>query len=79
MTPETMRHEAIFSSTAPPIRMASVLVSPIEPCTVPRKARIQSMPAPVTASMPPGAERQHGGAGEAVDRGPHRVADICAG
>ncbi len=56
-TPETMRQEAIFitSSTAPPIRMASVLVSPIEPCTVPRKALIQSMPAPATASMPPAA------------------------
>ena len=57
MTPATIRHAAIFitSSTAPPSRMASVLVSPIEPCTVPRKALIQSMPALVTASTPPAA------------------------
>src|SRR5690606_29954304 len=34
ITPATMRQEAILvsSSTAPPMKMARVLVSPIEPC-----------------------------------------------
>ncbi|MPN63346.1 hypothetical protein SDC9_211104 [bioreactor metagenome] len=46
ITPATMRHEAIFmiSSTAPPMKMASVLTSPTEPCMKPKKASNQVRP-----------------------------------
>ncbi|MNM91971.1 hypothetical protein D3C81_1042870 [compost metagenome] len=59
ITPATMRQAAILvsSSTAPPMKMARVLVSPIEPCSKPRKASIQLTPWPTMASTPPAAAR----------------------
>ncbi len=59
ITPATMRHAAIriISSTAPPIKIASVLVSPTEPCTLPIKASIQVIPEPTICSMPPAAPK----------------------
>ena len=39
----------------PMIRMISVLVSPMDPGMVPRKALIQLTPFPTIASMPPPA------------------------
>src|SRR5690606_8298876 len=57
ITPATMRHEAILvmSNTAPPIKMAKVLVSPMEPCMVPINASIQFSPLATRPSMPPAA------------------------
>ncbi len=82
ITPATMRQEAmrVSSSTAPPMKIARVLVSPIEPCMWPRKASIQVKPWPRMLSTPPAAARLSEVAPAKPSTEVHTASpDICAG
>src|SRR5690606_22662406 len=82
ITPTTMRHEEIkvSSSTAPPMKMARVLVSPIEPCMVPMKASIQLRPPSTMASIPPAPATLRAVAPAKPSTAVHTASpEICAG
>src|SRR5690606_2925533 len=82
ITPATKRQEAILviSSTAPPMKMARVLVSPMEPCMVPMKASIQLRPPLTTASIPPAPATLSAVAPEKPSTAVHTASpEICAG
>ncbi|MCY1399439.1 hypothetical protein D9M71_144940 [compost metagenome] len=82
ITPATMRQDAmrVTSSTPPPIRMARVLVSPMEPWMVPRKASIQLMPWPRMFSTPPAEPRLRDVAPANPSTAVHTSSpEICAG
>ncbi len=81
ITPATMRQAAIrvTSSTAPPMRIARVLVSPIEPCMKPRKASLQDS-WPANCSTPPLAAWLSAVAPAKPSTAVHTASpDICAG
>src|SRR5699024_9458853 len=88
-TAAIMRQEAIrvISSTAAPIIIAKVEVSPMEPCMPPKKVCIQEMPVSVAAavkptekSIAPSAANDKGVAPLKLSTAVHTASpEICAG